>query len=122
MAKKLTKREQYRGFLKEKFMSSYSEEQLSTCKSFIQDKDKIQWRTQTAEELGLSLDEITVLAQITGIPQFEAVDVGRRFTRTSFEEFLENRKDQLELVIADELNLSQYSFSLLKKHLKQGTK
>lgn len=118
MLKRLSKIEQYNKAVEDMFREKFTTEQLKQYKEILKDKDKIQWRDETAQELGMSIAEITILAKIVGVPRSEAITVGRRFTRQEFKIFLQKYSDKPKYVIADILNISKHSLSILLKQLE----
>ena len=65
-------------FLNRKHMSA------KLLRKYIKERDKIQLRSKTAEELGIDLKDLTEYAMELGIPQRTIQDVLEQYTRNDF--------------------------------------
>lgn len=92
-------------------------------KALIIERDKIQTRDKTAEELGMSLTELTKISKRLGIRKFIAPQLSRKYTRMELYSLIKNKdKVQNRKITANELNTSEHTIRELLKEIEERKK
>ena len=86
----------------------------TALRNFIQKADERQTRVQTANDLGITLAELTELAETLGISSLKKRDIYEKYTKQEFKEIVEERDlRQTRIETAKDLNIPLYLLTKL---------
>lgn len=97
----------------------YSIENLDDLYNTIVSSDFVQFRDKTADDLGISVDDLTDIAEYLKIPKLSINELAGRYTREQLIQFISEKDEdkQPRIQTAKDLNISIYVLRQLAKEL-----